>query len=77
MADEQKDPHAVAPTIVEKIAASCSSGSCPTIYRTDRGTLIVQGHMIEPGSVGISVSDGEKLVEIPLPLLLSVTDNVA
>ena len=33
------------------IAGRCSGGECPTIYRTDRGTLIVQGYAFDPAAV--------------------------
>jgi hypothetical protein len=50
------------------IANFCASGSCPTIYRTDRGTLLVQGYTVADGS-GITLADGEVVVEIPVELL--------
>jgi hypothetical protein len=54
---------------LELIAASCSQGSCPTIYRTGRGTAVVQGYVVAPADAGIDVPAGEMLVEIPLELL--------
>jgi hypothetical protein len=48
-----------------KIASSdCKSGDCPTVYRTDRGTIAVQGYR-----VAHTVPDGEAVVEIPAELL--------
>jgi hypothetical protein len=50
------------------VASSCSAGSCPTIYRTDHGTLLVQGYMITE-QTGVELPHGEMLVEIPVELL--------
>ncbi|MEV0897101.1 hypothetical protein [Actinoplanes sp. NPDC049802] len=47
----------------------CGGGSCPTVYRTDRGTLIVQGYTVPAGSVNLDLPAGEQLVEIPAELL--------
>jgi hypothetical protein len=30
---------------VTKLAATCENGDCPTLYATDRGTLLVQGEV--------------------------------
>jgi hypothetical protein len=50
------------------VLASCSGGGCPTIYRTDHGTLVVQGYAVT-GQTGVQLPDGELLVEIPVELL--------
>ncbi len=42
----------------------CASGDCPTVYRTDRGTLAVQGYVIANRA-----PEGEAVVEIPIELL--------
>jgi hypothetical protein len=48
-----------------KIAGTnCKDGDCPTVYRTDRGTIAVQGY-----SLAREVPEGEALVEIPAELL--------
>jgi hypothetical protein len=44
---------------------NCKDGDCPTVYRTDRGTVGVQGYLIDRAA-----PDGEALVEIPAELLL-------
>ena len=64
------------PRIVETIASSCTSGDCPTVYRTDRGTLIVQGYDVDAGSAGVALPQGENLVEIPVELLASALEQV-
>ena len=47
----------------------CGGGSCPTVYRTDRGTLVVQGYTLIADNVDIDLPPGEQLVEIPAELL--------
>lgn len=62
-----------APTSDWKIITSlCGGGTCPTIYESDRGTLIIQGYPVDPARAGVSVPDGESLVEIPAELLASL-----
>jgi hypothetical protein len=51
------------------LTALCGAGTCPAIYRTDRGTLVVQGRTIASETVGIDLPEGELLVEIPEELL--------
>lgn len=54
------------------VTSLCGSGTCPTVYRTDRGTLVVQGYTVAPGNLGLDVPAGEQLVEIPADLLAAV-----
>lgn len=42
----------------------CTSGDCPTVYTTDRGTIAVQGYLVEH-----PVPAGEGTVEIPREVL--------
>ncbi|MCU7730329.1 hypothetical protein ODJ79_41985 [Actinoplanes sp. KI2] len=51
------------------VATLCGGGSCPTVYRTDRGTLVVQGYTVSADNVDINLPAGEQLVEIPAELL--------
>lgn len=51
------------------VTTLCGGGSCPTVYRTDRGTLVVQGYTVTPDNVSIDLPAGEQLVEIPAELL--------
>ena len=53
-------------TFVTKL---CGGGSCPTVYRTDRGTYVVQGYTLTAESAGVDLPAGEQLVEIPAELL--------
>jgi hypothetical protein len=59
------------------IATSCSSATCPTIYESDRGTLIIQGYTVSPASADVEVPDGERLVEIPMDLLAEAARRLA
>lgn len=43
---------------------NCKDGDCPTVYRTDRGTVAVQGYR-----VAHTTPEGEAVVEIPVELL--------
>lgn len=48
-----------------KIAGDdCKDGDCPTVYRTDRGTIAVQGDRLAHPA-----PDHEAIVEIPVDLL--------
>ena len=51
---------------MEKIAGTdnCRNGDCPTVYRTDRGTIAIQGERLAHPT-----PDHEAIVEIPLDLL--------
>jgi hypothetical protein len=51
------------------VTSLCGVGSCPTIYRTDRDTLVVQGYTVTADSVNIDLPAGEQLVEIPMELI--------
>ncbi|MFI7103076.1 hypothetical protein ACIBK8_27415 [Streptomyces sp. NPDC050161] len=60
---------------VSMLATSCDKKDCPTIYKTDRGTLLVQGGT--PVDHGLRIPAHETLVEIPLELFQKVIrDNL-
>jgi hypothetical protein len=44
---------------------NCRNGDCPTVYKTDRGTIAVQGDRLAHPT-----PDHEAIVEIPLDLLM-------
>jgi len=51
-----------------------SNGSCPSVYETDRGTLVIQGYKVtDPEALATlrerGLPDHENAVEIPLELL--------
>lgn len=51
------------------VTSLCGTGSCPTVYRTDRGTLVVQGYTVSAEQANLDLPAGEQLVEIPAELL--------
>ena len=53
-------------TLIKEI---CGGGSCPTVYRTDRDTYVVQGYIVTAEAAGLDLPAGEQLVEIPAELL--------
>ena len=63
--------------VLRAVANGCSSGECPTVYVTDRDTVVVQGSLLPPEAAGISVPDGEVLAEIPLDLLGAAVRNLS
>jgi hypothetical protein len=54
---------------LEFISSQCGNGTCPTLYRTNRDTLVIQGYAVEAEHAGVAVPEGELLVEIPVELL--------
>jgi hypothetical protein len=52
---------------LEPFKFTCFDGTCPTIYKTDRGTFVVQGYTVADAAV--TPPEGEALVEIPAELL--------
>jgi hypothetical protein len=62
---------------VDHLATVCGGGSCPTVYRTNRGTLVVQGYAIKASDVGVDLPTGELLVEIPVDLLEQATRTLS
>jgi hypothetical protein len=59
------------------LAKACASSGCPTIYESDRGTLVVQGYAISARQAGIELPDGELLVEIPIDLLTRAVNTAS
>lgn len=51
------------------LSSLCGTGTCPTVYRTDRGTLVVQGYTVTADQADLDLPAGEQLVEIPAELL--------
>lgn len=41
-----------------RIAGQCDGGDCPTVYRTERGTIAVQGERLH----AVRCADGEAVV---------------
>jgi len=59
------------------IASKCGAGDCPTVYVTDRNTVVVQGYAVSPQDVGVVLPSGEFLVEISPALLTSAAHSLA
>jgi hypothetical protein len=53
------------------IKGDCDTGPCPTLYETDRGSLIVQGYIVDDREAleALRLPVGETAVEIPRELL--------
>jgi hypothetical protein len=79
----QKDPvatreerAATAESPLRVLAGQCGGGSCPTVYGTDRATVVVQGYVVNGDNAGVEVPVGEHLVEIPTEILLAAADKI-
>jgi hypothetical protein len=46
----------------------CQTTTCPQVYVTDKGTIVVQGALLDAAVLGVTTGDGEVLVEIPSEL---------
>jgi hypothetical protein len=66
--DNRGVPDTAAPKLT-LVTTLCGGGTCPTVYRTDRGTLVVQGYTVAANNVDIDLPAGEQLVEVPVELL--------
>jgi hypothetical protein len=51
------------------LTESCNTNTCPQVYSTDRGTVVVQGSLLDAAALGVPTAAGEALVEIPGELL--------
>lgn len=54
------------------LGTDSEGGKCPTLYRTDRGTIVVQGYKVTDSEALGDIRDlaeNETLVEIPHELL--------
>jgi hypothetical protein len=65
------------PLALEHLTTVCGSGSCPTVYRTNRGTLVVQGYAVTGSDVDVDLPAGELLVEIPVDLFEQAARTVS
>ena len=59
------------------VANMCATSSCPTVYQSASGALVVQGYAVSADDAGIDVPAGESLVEIPLDLLREAFRNLS
>ncbi len=63
--------------VLHPVASLCGVGDCPTVYVTDRNTVVVQGYPLSPGDARMTVPSGESLVEIPRDLLAAAVAGIA
>jgi len=68
----QDNKHASATPVLTLITTICGGGTCPTVYRTDRNTFVVQGYTVTAEAAGLDLPAGEQLVEIPAELFEAV-----
>lgn len=55
---------------VRKVSDGCEMNNCPTVYLSDRGTVVMQGYLVT-GADGLRLGDGESAVELPLDVVMS------
>jgi hypothetical protein len=53
---------------VTLLATSCKNGDCPSVYLSDRGTLVIQGDAIAAAN-GMRLGHGEQAVEVPMNII--------
>jgi hypothetical protein len=62
--------------IVRKLT-ECNVSNCPTVYATDRGTLVIQGYALDPAATQqLTLPAGESAVEVPADLILEAARTV-
>ncbi|MBT2208569.1 hypothetical protein KLI87_10690 [Actinomadura sp. NEAU-AAG7] len=49
--------------------SGCGNGPCPAVYETENNTIVVQGFVVDPEKVDLSLPPGESAVEIPRYIL--------
>jgi hypothetical protein len=69
---QEKSATGPALSLEHLVTSGCRDGNCPTVYRTNRGTFVVQGYAVTPEQAGVDLPAGELLVEIPPDLLAGV-----
>lgn len=47
----------------------CGGGTCPTVYETENGTIVVQGYVVNASDFDLELPPGETAVELPRSLL--------
>jgi hypothetical protein len=52
-----------------QIHIDCKPVVCPTLYVTDRGTIVVQGFVVTGAAVSVELPMGWSRVEVPIGLL--------
>lgn len=61
-----------------ELVATCAGGTCPTVYRTDRGTYVVQGWTLDSSDrESFSGLTGEDVVEVPASLIADLAKAIS
>ena len=55
---------------MELLTGDCRDGTCPAVYQTDQGTLVVQGNPVE------GAPEGEARVEVTPELLKQALERL-
>ncbi|MCF6476492.1 hypothetical protein FAF44_50385 [Nonomuraea sp. MG754425] len=61
------------------LGSTSEAGACPTLYETDRGTIVVQGLQVTDAEALADLRDvleGETAVEIPRELITEIARRV-
>ncbi|MEW1838130.1 hypothetical protein AB0392_09245 [Nonomuraea angiospora] len=61
------------------LGSTSEAGACPTLYETDRGTIVVQGLQVTDTEALADlrdVLDGETAVEVPRELITEIARRV-
>jgi hypothetical protein len=61
------------------LGSTSEAGACPSLYETDRGTIVVQGlRLTDPEALADlrHVLDGETAVEVPRELITEIARRV-
>ncbi|MFC4014539.1 hypothetical protein ACFOY2_45465 [Nonomuraea purpurea] len=61
------------------LGSTSEAGACPTLYETDRGTIVVQGLRVTDAEALADlrdVLDGETAVEVPRELITQIARQV-
>ncbi|MBE1585559.1 hypothetical protein ACFPOI_47330 [Nonomuraea angiospora] len=61
------------------LGSTSEAGACPTLYETDRGTIVVQGLQVTDAEALADlrdVLDGETAVEVPRELITEIARRV-
>lgn len=61
---------------LRQISGACHNTDCPTVYLTDRGTVVFQGDTVSPAH-GPRLSPGEQAVELPLDVVRSALPELS
>jgi hypothetical protein len=61
------------------LGSTSEAGACPTLYETDRGTIVIQGLTLTDAEALADlrdVLDGESAVEVPRELIAEIARQV-